>query len=164
MNKHFFYYTSAALINLLFRPFILSIAVAKLHAYAVLHVCECKDKALQSKNKRFQFLWQYVAGVCRLLKGTERSVYKTLCPKIGWSLWNIVSYDNLAWRATQNETFTWVYFWFNSVASWLAFEGGRIEWGLQTAYMRMMGLVHGWQSLPLIFALLWLFKMQNYSI
>ena len=40
--------------------------VAKLHAYAVLHVCECKDKARQSKNKRFQFLWQYVAGVCRL--------------------------------------------------------------------------------------------------
>ena len=39
--------------------------VAKLHAYAVLHVCECKDKARQSKNKRFQFLWQYVAGVCR---------------------------------------------------------------------------------------------------
>ena len=36
--------------------------VAKLHAYAVLHVCECKDKARQSKNKRFQFLWQYVAG------------------------------------------------------------------------------------------------------
>lgn len=30
--------------------------VAKLHAYAVLHVCECKDKARQSKNKRFQFL------------------------------------------------------------------------------------------------------------
>ena len=40
--------------------------VAKLHAYAVLNVCECKDKARQSKNKRFQFLWQYVAGVCRL--------------------------------------------------------------------------------------------------
>ena len=37
--------------------------IAKLHAYAVLHVCECKDKARQSKNKRFQFLWQYVAGV-----------------------------------------------------------------------------------------------------
>lgn len=36
--------------------------VAKLHAYAVLHVCECKDKARQSKNKRFQFLWQYVSG------------------------------------------------------------------------------------------------------
>ena len=36
--------------------------VAKLHAYAVLHACECKDKERQSKNKRFQFLWQYVAG------------------------------------------------------------------------------------------------------
>ena len=42
------------------------------------------------------------------LKGTERSVYKALCLNIGWSLWNIVSYDNLAWIATQNETFTWV--------------------------------------------------------
>jgi len=38
--------------------------VAKLHAYAVLHVCECKDKARQSKNNRFQFLWQYVSGSC----------------------------------------------------------------------------------------------------
>ena len=36
--------------------------VAKLHAYAVLHVCECKDKARQSKNKRFQFLWQSLSG------------------------------------------------------------------------------------------------------
>lgn len=27
--------------------------VAKLHAYAVLHVCECKDKARQSKKQAF---------------------------------------------------------------------------------------------------------------
>lgn len=46
--------------------------VAKLHAYAVLHVCECKDKARQSKNKRFQFLWQYVAGVCRLQRQKQQ--------------------------------------------------------------------------------------------
>ena len=35
--------------------------VAKLHAYAVLHACECKDKARLSKNKRFQFLMAFVA-------------------------------------------------------------------------------------------------------
>ena len=46
--------------------------VAKLHAYAVLHVCECKDKAWQSKNKRFQFLWLYVAGVCRLQRQKQQ--------------------------------------------------------------------------------------------
>jgi len=46
--------------------------VAKLHAYAVLHACECKDKARQSKNKRFQFLWQYVAGVCRLQRQKQQ--------------------------------------------------------------------------------------------
>lgn len=46
--------------------------VAKLHAYAVLHVFECKDKARQSKNKRFQFLWQYVAGVCRLQRQNNK--------------------------------------------------------------------------------------------
>ena len=28
--------------------------VAHLHAYAVLHVCECKDKARQSKNKEMR--------------------------------------------------------------------------------------------------------------
>lgn len=43
-----------------------------LHAYAVLHACECKDKARQSKNKRFQFLWQYVAGVCRLQRQKQQ--------------------------------------------------------------------------------------------
>ncbi|WP_220432338.1 hypothetical protein, partial [Segatella copri] len=45
---------------------------AKLHAYAVLHVCECKDKARLSKNKRFPFLWQYVAGVCRLQRQKQQ--------------------------------------------------------------------------------------------
>lgn len=29
------------------------LSVAKLHVYVVLHVCECKDKARQPKNKRF---------------------------------------------------------------------------------------------------------------
>ena len=32
----------------------------------------CKDKARQSKNKRFQFLWQYVAGVCRLQRQKQQ--------------------------------------------------------------------------------------------
>ena len=41
--------------------------VAKLHAYAVLHVCECKDKARQSKNKRFD-------RVVRILGGRRMSV------------------------------------------------------------------------------------------
>ena len=36
--------------------------VAKLHAYAVLHACECKDKARQSKNKRFNFCGSMLPG------------------------------------------------------------------------------------------------------
>ena len=43
-----------------------------------------------------------------LLKGTERSVYNDLHPKISQSLWNIISYTDVAQRAPQNETFTWV--------------------------------------------------------
>lgn len=31
-----------------------------------------QDKARQSKNKRFQFLWQYVAGVCRLQRQKQQ--------------------------------------------------------------------------------------------
>ena len=40
------------------------LSVAKLYVYVVLHACECKDKARQSKNKRFQFLWQPVSDSC----------------------------------------------------------------------------------------------------
>ena len=54
--------------------------VAKLHAYAVLHACECKDKARQSKNKRFQFLWQYVAGVCRLQRQKQQEKLALIKP------------------------------------------------------------------------------------
>ena len=42
------------------------------------------------------------------VKGTERSVYNDLHPKISQSLWNIISYTDVAQRAPQNETFTWV--------------------------------------------------------
>ena len=37
--------------------------VAKLHAYAVLHVCECKDKARQSKTSVFNFCGSMLPGV-----------------------------------------------------------------------------------------------------
>ena len=47
------------------------LSVAK-PTHVVLHICECKDKAQQSKNKRFQFLWQYVAGVCRLQRHKQQ--------------------------------------------------------------------------------------------
>ena len=39
------------------------LSVAK-PTHAVLHVSECKDKARQPKNKRFQFLWQLVSDSC----------------------------------------------------------------------------------------------------
>ncbi len=39
------------------------LSVAK-PTHVVLHVCECKDKAGQPKNKRFLFLWQHVADSC----------------------------------------------------------------------------------------------------
>ena len=47
-------------------------------------------------------------GYATLVKGTERSVYNDLHPKISQSLWNIISYTDVAQRAPQNETFTWV--------------------------------------------------------
>ena len=46
--------------------------------HAVLHFCECKDKARQPKNKCFQFLWQHVAGVCRLQRQKQQEKLERL--------------------------------------------------------------------------------------
>ena len=61
-------------------------------------------------SDRFLSIASFVFALTALLivKGTERSVYNDLHPKISQSLWNIISYTDVAQRAPQNETFTWV--------------------------------------------------------